>query len=103
MKKDEKTTTEYTMAHSCFSTVKTKTWQEPQSSHRIQMVRPLYEKVQVPSRIFSFNIHSAGGILLVVIIIISSEGAEEIEALGHTSSCHQISTGSLVLLIQEDS
>ena len=69
-----KTTLEGTVAHILFPTVATKYLARPLSRRRIQTVRPPYEKVQVPSRIFPVDTGSAGGILLVGITAIRSEG-----------------------------
>ena len=98
-----KTTLEGTVAHKRFPKVATKYLARPLSRRRIQTVRPPYEKVQVPSRIFPVDTGSAGGILPVGITAIRSEGAEGVGALGHTSGCHPVSSDSPVLLIHEGS
>ena len=91
------------MAHKRFPTVVTKYLARPPSRQRIQTVRPPYEKVQVPSRIFPVDTGSARGILPVGITAIWSEGAEGVGALGHTSGCPRVSSDSPVLLILEGS
>ena len=98
-----KTTLEGTVAQKRFPTVATKYLARPLSHRRIRTVRPLYEKVQVPSRIFPVDRGSAGGILPVGITAIRSEGAEGVGALGHTSGCPRVSSDSSVLLIHEGS
>ena len=98
-----KTTLEGTVAQRRFPTVATKYLATPLSRRRIQTVRPPYEKVQVPSRIFPVDTGSARGIQPVGITAIRSEGAEGVGALGHTSGCHWVSSDSPVLLIHEDS
>ena len=98
-----KTTLEGTVAQRRFPTVATKYLARPLSRRRIQTVRPPYEKVQVPSRIFPVDMGTARGILPVGITAIRSEGAEGVGALGHTSGCHQVSSDSPVLLTHEGS
>ena len=98
-----KTTLEGTVAQRRFPTVATKYLARPLSRRRIQTVKPPYEKVQVPSRIFPVDTGSARGILPVGITAIRSEGAEGAGALGHTSGCHRGSSDSPVLLIREGS
>ena len=98
-----KTTLEGTVAHKRFPMVATKYLARPLSRRRIQTVRPPYEKVQVPSRIFPVDMGSARGILPVGITAIRSEGAEGVGALGPTSGCHRVSSDSPVLLIHEGS
>ena len=98
-----KTTPEGTMAHIRFPTVATNTWQDPPSRRRIQAVRPPYEKVQVPSRIFPVDTDSARGILPVGFTAIRSEGADGVGALGHTSGCHRVSFEGSVPLIDDGS
>ena len=102
-KQRSKTTLEGTVAQKRFLMVVTKYLARPMSRRQIQMVRPLYEKVQVPSRIFPVDMGSARGILPVGITAIRSEGIEGVGALGHTSGCHWVSSDSPVLLIHEAS
>ena len=98
-----KTTLEGTGAQRRFPTVATKYLPRLLSRRRIQTVRPPYEKVQVPSRIFPVDTGSARGILPVGITAIRSEGAEGVGALGHTSGCRRVSSDGPVLLIHEGS
>ena len=60
-----KTTPEGTMAHKRSPTVPTTYLARPLLRRRIQTVRPPYQKVHVPSRIFPVDTDSARGILPV--------------------------------------
>lgn len=81
------------------STFGTNSWQDLLLRRQIQIVRPLNQKVHVPSQIFPVDMDSGRGILPVGMTAIWSEGAEGVGVLDHTSGCHWLSSEGSVLLM----